>query len=77
MKGTTVTQNVTVNVCSHRRRWRFPLLPLIGFTIAFFWPKAVWHGLTGSILEGVWIVILAAVWSVVLVARMVHGDSKP
>lgn len=61
---------VVVNVGRHRR-WRFPLLGLIGFCIAFFWPLTLWHGVLGGILEAVWIVVLAAIWSVVLLARMV------
>jgi hypothetical protein len=65
-----VNQNVQVNVHVGRRRkhW-FPLLGVIGFTIAMFWPKAVWHGLPGDILEGVWLVVLAVIWSLVLILR--------
>ncbi len=60
--------NVTVNV-GMRRRWRFPLLGVIGFTIAFFWPMALWHGTFGTVMEFIWVAILALVWAVVLLAR--------
>lgn len=64
-----VVVNTTVNV-HHRRRRMFPLLGVIGFTIAFFWPEAVFHGgVLGGVLEAVWLVILAVMWSLVLVLR--------
>jgi hypothetical protein len=68
MTRITQTTNVTVNV--GRRRWRFPLLGVIGFTIAMFWPEAVFHGgLVGGIAEAIWLVVLATIWSLVFVLR--------
>ncbi len=70
-KPQKITQNVNVSVHVQvgRRRWRFPLLGVIAFTIAMFWPMAIWHGVLGGILEAAWLVILGAVWGLVLVLR--------
>ena len=70
MANTTQTTNVQVNVHVGRRRRRFPLLGVIGFAIAMFWPEAVFHGgILGGIVEAIWLVVLAAIWSLVLVLR--------
>jgi hypothetical protein len=65
------SQTVVVNVYAGRRRWRFPLLGLVGFCVAFFWPLTIWHGVLGGILEAAWVAMVAIIWSVVFLARAV------